>query len=173
MMLPRVALPALLAGLVVAGLLAVPIAGCARTDDEVSIGSKKFTEGIILGEVLTALVVDADIPVRHRRALGGTRIVYNALATGEIDAYVEYSGTLIHEVLADAGLDASADPATVREQLAARLAEDGIRLGGGIGFENNFALGVPKPRADELGLVRISDLRAHPNLRLRFGNEFM
>lgn len=173
MILPRVALPGLLAGLVVAGLLAGPIVGCARTDDEVSIGSKKFTEGIILGEVLTALVADADIPVRHRRALGGTRIVYNALVNGEIDAYVEYSGTLMHEVFADAGLDAAADPATVREQLAARLAKDGIRLGGAIGFENNFALGVPKPRAADLGLARISDLRAHPNLRLRFGNEFM
>jgi osmoprotectant transport system permease protein len=63
--------------------------------------------------------------------------------------------------------------AATRERLAARLAEDGIRLGGAIGFENNYALGIPKPRADELGLTRISDLLAHPGLRLRFGNEFM
>ena len=163
----------LLTAVLMAGLVACLASGCARTDGKVSIGSKKFTEGIILGDVLTALVADSDIPVRHRRALGGTRIVYNALVSGEIDAYVEYSGTLIHEVLADDGLDAAADPATVRERLAARLADDGIRLGGAIGFENNFALGVPKPRATELGLARISDLRAHPNLRLRFGNEFM
>lgn len=160
-------------GLLLVALLACLVAGCERTDGEVSIGSKKFTEGIILGEVLTALVADAGIPVRHRRALGGTRIVYNALVSGEIDAYVEYSGTLIHEVFADADLDAGADPAALRERLAARLAEDGVRLGGAIGFENNYALGMPKPRVAELGLVRISDLRAQPNLRLRFGNEFM
>ena len=166
-------LPArLLVGLA-AGLLTALASGCAQTDGEVSIGSKKFTEGIILGELLTALLADADIPVRHRRALGGTRIVYNALVSGEIDAYVEYSGTLIHEVLADAGLDGAADPTPLRERLAVRLADDGIRLGGALGFENNFALGVPKPRAMELGLARISDLRAHPDLRLRFGNEFM
>jgi osmoprotectant transport system permease protein len=173
----------------IASLLLGLNAGCTRNDGEVAIGSKKFTEGIVLGEVLTGLVADAGIPVQHRRALGGTRIVYNALVSGEIDAYVEYSGTLVHEVLAEADLDTGFEPgsgsgsgsglspaqqaAATRERLAARLAEDGIRLGGAIGFENNYALGMPKPRANELGLTRISDLLAHPGLRLRFGNEFM
>jgi len=181
----RLSSPWLLA--LIASLLMGLNAGCTRNDGAVAIGSKKFTEGIVLGEVLTGLVADAGIPVQHRRALGGTRIVYNALVSGEIDAYVEYSGTLLHEVLAEAELDAGPEPgpgsgsglsparqaAATRERLAARLAEDGIRLGGAIGFENNYALGIPKPRADELGLTRISDLLAHPGLRLRFGNEFM
>ena len=169
----------------IASLLLALASGCARNDGEVAIGSKRFTEGIVLGEVLTGLVADAGVPVQHRRALGGTRIVYNALVSGEIDAYVEYSGTLLHEVLADDQLDADSasglesglsparQAAATRDRLAARLADDGIRLGGAIGFENNFALGMPKPRAAELGLTRISDLRDHPELRLRFGTEFM
>lgn len=144
------------------------LTGSAQAGQPVQIGSKKFTEGIVLGEVLTALVADAGLPVRHRRALGGTRIVYNALANGEIDAYVEYTGTLLKEVLSD--LPPGADPETA---LRARLAQDGIVLGGAIGFENNFALGMPRATAAALGISRISDLVVHPDLRLRFGSEFM
>jgi len=154
-------------------LAALTITGCRGHDAEVRIGSKKFTESVILGEVLTGLVTDAGLPVRHRRALGGTRIVYNALLGGEIDAYVEYSGTLIYELLRDAGLDRIRDPTEQRRQLALRLRQDGIVLGGAIGFQNNYALGMTRPRAAELGIASISDLRRHPGLRLRFANEFM
>lgn len=150
--------------------LAVLAAGCGPSADQVRIGSKRFTEGILLGEVLTGLVADAGLPVRHRRALGGTRIVYNALAAGEIDAYVEYTGTLTHEIFPD--LAAIDDAAERDAALLQRLAADGIHLAGKIGFENNFALGMPVDRAEALGIRRISDLRAHPDLRLRFGNEF-
>ncbi|WP_296900329.1 glycine betaine ABC transporter substrate-binding protein, partial [Thiohalocapsa sp.] len=149
------------------------LAGCSDSEREVVIGSKKFTESVILGEVLAGLVADARLPVRHRQALGGTRIVYNALVSGEIDAYVEYSGTLIHELLRDAGLERLQDPAERRRRLAERLRRDGILLAGAIGFQNNYALGMTKPRAAELGIERISDLRAHPDLRLRFPNESM
>ncbi|MGB5832093.1 MAG: glycine betaine ABC transporter substrate-binding protein [Thiohalocapsa sp.] len=169
----RAALPRLILGLVATWLLFSLASGCARTDAEVAVGSKRFTEGIVLGEVLVGLLADAGVQARHRRALGGTRIVYNALVSGEIDAYVEYSGTLLHETLADADLDSGSDFAGTQAALAARLAEDGIRLGGAIGFENNFALGMPKPRAAELGIERISDLLEQPDLRLRFGSEFM
>ncbi len=154
-------------------LAAMALAACTGADRDVLIGSKKFTESVILGEVLAGLVADAGLPVRHRQALGGTRIVYNALVSGEIDAYVEYSGTLIHELLRDAGLNQIQDPAERRRLLAERLRRDGILLGGAIGFQNNYALGMTKPRAAELGIERISDLRRHPNLRLRFPNESM
>jgi len=154
-------------------LAVLALAGCSSSEREVLIGSKKFTESVILGEVLAGLVADAGLPVRHRQALGGTRIVYNALVSGEIDAYVEYSGTLIHELLRDAGLDRVQDPAERRRRLAERLLRDGILLAGAIGFQNNYALGMTKPRAAELGIERISDLRAHPDLRLRFPNESM
>jgi osmoprotectant transport system permease protein len=154
-------------------LAVLALAGCSDSEREVVIGSKKFTESVILGEVLAGLVADARLPVRHRQALGGTRIVYNALVSGEIDAYVEYSGTLIHELLRDAGLERVQDPAERRRRLTERLRRDGILLAGAIGFQNNYALGMTKPRAAELGIERISDLRAHPDLRLRFPNESM
>ncbi|MBK5965081.1 amino acid ABC transporter permease [Thiocystis minor] len=142
------------------------LAGCGRTGDEVVIGSKKFTESVVLGEVLKDLVADSGTPVRHRRALGGSRILFNALANGEIDAYVEYTGTLTHEILARSEPQDEA-------ALVARLATDGIRMAGSIGFQNNFALGIPESRAAALGVASISDLKAHPDLRLRFGSEFM
>ncbi|EGV30635.1 ABC-type glycine betaine transport, periplasmic subunit [Thiorhodococcus drewsii AZ1] len=155
-------LPWLLLAPLVLGLLT----GCGRSDGEIRIGSKKFTEGIILGEVLRGLVAETGLPVHHRRALGGTRIVFNALESGEIDAYVDYTGTLLHEVLAE-------DKAAQGRTLSERLAERGIRLAGSIGFQNNYALGMPEARAEALGIERISDLRDHPELRFRFGNEFM
>jgi len=147
---------------------ALAAAGCSGHDDEtiVVVGSKSFTESVILGEALRALVADAGITARHQRSLGGTRLVFNALASGEIDAYVEYTGTLTQEIFA------SAPPADEHE-LREALATSGIVLAGSIGFQNNYALGMPTATAGRLGIGRISDLAAHPDLVLRFGNEFM
>ncbi|RMF98611.1 MAG: ABC transporter permease subunit [Gammaproteobacteria bacterium] len=144
-------------------LLALPVGGPAQT---VTIGSKNFTENVILGELLRQLLVDAGMEARHQAALGGTRLVFNALAAGEIDAYVEYSGTLAREIFA---AEAPASDTALSELLAAR----GIVLAGPLGFENNYALGMREPRAAELDIRKISDLRRHPDLVFRFGNEFM
>ncbi|MBK5968624.1 MULTISPECIES: ABC transporter permease/substrate-binding protein [Thiorhodovibrio] len=158
------------------------LTACSRPADEIVIGSKKFTEGIILGEVLRGLVADAGIPVRHRRALGGTRIVFNALVNGEIDAYVDYTGTLLHEILPEQETERksgqmpgqkSAQEPGQDQTLQDRLATLGIRMAGSLGFQNNYALGMPEARAQSLGIARISDLLDHPELKFRFGNEFM
>ncbi len=141
----------------------VPCCGLARP---VTIGSKNFTENVILGELLRQVLVDAGIEARHQAALGGTRLVFNALASGEIDAYVEYSGTLARELFAR---DAPADAASLAALLAARE----IVLAGSLGFENNYALGMRELRAAKLGIRNISDLRRYPDLVFRFGNEFM
>lgn len=152
---------------VVAAVCALLVtAGCASRDPEVVIGSKTFTESVILGEALRLLVEDAGLPVRHRRGLGGTRLVYNALANGELDAYVEYTGTLANEIFAGSGtMD--------RAALEQRLATDGIVLAGPIGFQNNYALGMRSSAVARLGVERISDLASHPELVLRFSSEFM
>jgi osmoprotectant transport system permease protein len=140
--------------------------GCDDDPRTVIIGSKNFTEGVILGELLRELVAEAGVPAKHQRALGGTRLVFNALRSGEIDAYVEYTGTLTHEILA---AKAPGDEASLTEQLRGQ----GIVLAGSIGFENNYALGMPADKARALAIETISDLRGHPQLVLRFGNEFM
>jgi len=142
------------------------IAACGQREAAVEIGSKAFTESVVLGEMLRASTLEAGLPARHHRALGGTRLVFNALASGEIDAYVEYTGTLTREVFA------SEQPRD-RQDLERLLAARGIVLAGSIGFQNNYALGLRADEAERLGISNLSDLAGHPGLRLRFSNEFM
>ena len=68
-----------------------------------AVGSKKFTESVILGELLTLLARDAGANVRHEAQLGGTRILWNALLAGEIDIYPEYTGTIVKEIFSFPG----------------------------------------------------------------------
>ncbi|MCA9753229.1 MAG: ABC transporter permease subunit [Gemmatimonadetes bacterium] len=133
----------------------------------VRVGSKKFTESVILGEVLARTAHDAGAEVEHRRELGGTRVVWNALRRGDLDAYCEYTGTLRQEILAGRAV-APGDSA-----LAAALAEDGVELAAVLGFENTYAIGVLPSLADSLGLRTISDLARHPMLSFAFTNEFL
>jgi len=158
----RRVLPAALA--LACGLL--PAAPAAAEPRPLVIGSKNFTEGVILGELARGVATAAGLAASHRRALGGTRIVYNALLSGEIDAYVEYTGTLTHELLS---ARRPRDEAELREILA----ESGLVMSRSLGFRNNYALGIPEEKARALGIARISDLRRHPGLVLRFGNEFV
>jgi osmoprotectant transport system permease protein len=147
------------------GALTLVVAGAAA-GAPLQVGSKKFTESVVLGEMLRQLVEAADYPVRHRRELGGTRVVWNALLAGDVDAYPDYTGTLTHEVLAGEGITGLAG-------LRRALAERGLAMTAPLGFNNTYAIGVPRALAERLGLARISDLARHPELRLGFGNEFM
>ena len=132
----------------------------------IRIGSKKFTESIILGEAARILVADAGISCEHLRELGGTRVVFDALVAGEIDVYVEYSGTLVEEILANRKISSD-------EALRAELTRLGIGMSKPLGFNNTYAIGMQRGRAAELGVTKISDLAHHPELRFGFGNEFM
>ena len=134
--------------------------------EPVVVGSKSFTEGVIVGELATLVVRAAEVPVEHRRELGGTRILFGALEAGEIDVYGEYTGTLTEEILADEDVDSLAE---IRVALGRR----GIAMTAPLGFNNTYAIGVRADVAEELGLRTISDLRGHPALRLGLTNEFM
>jgi len=133
-----------------------------------SVGSKKFTESVVLGEIVRLLASTApDLDAaRHRRELGGTRVLFGALVAGELDAYVEYTGTIREELLAGAG-DLSL--AGMRRQLASQ----GIVMGDPLGFENTYAIGMQRERARRLGIQSLSDLATHPELPLGFTAEFM
>ncbi len=102
----------------------------------------------------------------HTAQLGGTRVVWNALLSGEIDAYPEYTGTLLQEILASEGLS------TV-DELSVALSSRGIGMTASLGFNNTYAIGMRSEQADRLGVKAISDLRGHPHLVFGFGNEFM
>ena len=128
------------------------------------VASKNFTESYILGEALAQLLTSAGFPVEHKLGLGGTKICYDALVAGEVDAYVEYTGTI-------AGFKAIDDPTLDRLKVA--LAFDGVEMLPTLGFSNTYAVAVATPIAAAKGLVRISDLAAHPGLRLAFSHEFL
>jgi osmoprotectant transport system permease protein len=147
-----------------AAVLCVP--RTAYTDDVVHVGSKTFTESVILGELLKQLGQSSGGLVTHRRELGGTRVLFSALTGGDIDAYVEYTGTITQEIYAGRNLHSDAD---IRRELA----QDGLRMTGPLGFNNTYAIGMTEARAEELGIETISDLREHSGLVFGFGNEFM
>lgn len=132
----------------------------------VRIGSKAFTEGVLLGDVLRLLAESEGVASEHREQMGGTRIVWGALVAGEIDAYVEYTGTLQREILATDGRRSLA-------QIRKQLEDQGIRMGPTLGFNNTYDLGMKKERAEALGIRTVSDLRGHPDLRFVFSHEFM
>jgi len=132
----------------------------------ITIGSKSFTESVILGEMLSHLARQAGVAVNHQKQLGGTRVLWNALVSGEIDAYPEYTGTLMQETLVSENLLTEA-------QLRQALATRGLRMTRPLGFNNTYAIGMQETLADQLKLRKITDLRDHPELVLGFGNEFM
>ena len=152
-----------LIGLFLIVLVALPRGTTLRG---VRVGSKQFTESVILGEMLTQLIRTTGEDSVHVSELGGTRFVYDALKRGEIDLYPEYTGTLVLEVFSN-------HPEASPENLAELLADDGIQISQPLGFNNSYALAVRRETADELSLANIKDLAAHPNLSFGFSNEFM
>lgn len=140
-------------------------ASSVKAQQPVTLGSKTFTESVVLGEIGTQLIQAAGIPAAHRRGLGGTRFLWAALQAGDVDAYPEYTGTLIQEIYA--GRDVHPD------SLPRVLENDGIGMTDPLGFNNTYAIGMRRELADSLGIERISDLREHPGLIFAFSNEFM
>ena len=110
---------------VIAGLLALP--GFAQAEP-VRVGSKKFTESLILGEVVAGALRAGGLESEHVRELGGSRILWNALISGEIDVYPEYTGTLVQELLADVPGDLST-PAGRESALGERGLVELVSLG--------------------------------------------
>ncbi len=153
--------------LVIAALLALP--GCGQRSG-VRLGSKAFTESVILGDILAGLVESAGVPAEHRspggRRLADTGKVWNALLTGDLDAYCEYTGTLTQEVLVREGLRSDDD---LRQALAKR----GVKMSRSLGFSNGYALGMKEEKAQRLGIRTVSDLRKHPELRLGLSTQFI
>ena len=80
-----------------------------KRENSLIIGSKKFTESVILGEIASLLLQSSGIRTHHRDQLGGTRILFNALLNGEIDIYPEYTGTIRQEILAGKNLSEDND----------------------------------------------------------------
>jgi osmoprotectant transport system permease protein len=132
-----------------------------------NIGSKRFTESYILGEIIAKSVRDAGhAGVVHNRGLGNTGLLYAALRSGAIDLYPEYTGTIALELLK---LPASSS----LEDINRALGEHGLAAGVPLGFENSYAFAMLEKRAEALGINAVSQLALHPELKLGLSQEFL
>jgi osmoprotectant transport system permease protein len=139
----------------------------------VVIGSKRFTESYVLGELATQVLQRAGVPAEHRPGLGNTAILAQALAAGAIHAYPEYTGTIVRELLqreANPG-----DPAPTLAQINAWLAPRGLKAAVPLGFNNTYALAMREADAQRLGVDSISALARLQGTPLRLGlsHEFL
>jgi osmoprotectant transport system permease protein len=137
----------------------------------IRVGSKNFTEQIILGELVAQQIERAGLNVERRLNLGGTFICDRALRSGDIDVYVEYTGTADTAVFKN---PVETDPSRVLARVRERYADGGLTLLPPLGFENTFAILVREEDARRLGLRTIEDAAAHSaSWQAGFGYEFL
>jgi osmoprotectant transport system permease protein len=161
---------------IVALVLAIGVARARvapATGNAVTIGAKSFTEQYVLAEILSGWIGrDGGPPATTLPSLGST-VLFDALRNGEIDVYVDYSGTLWASVLQGSGAPGSR--AEVLDEVRTRLAaEYGIEVAAALGFENTYALAMREARAAELGIATLSELApATPTLEIGADYEFL
>lgn len=134
--------------------------------DTLRIGSKRFTESYILAEVL-AQTAAPHTATEVKAGLGNTAIVYAALRAGSIDLYPEYAGTIDQEILKND------TPSPSLAAMRAQLQPLGLGVDIALGFNDGYALAMRADVAKKLGIVKLSDLAKHPDLRLGLSNEFI
>ncbi len=93
-------------------------------------------------------------------------MLFHALEANELDVYPEYTGTILGEILTGKNFQGDAG-------LRAALAERGVGISPSLGFNDTYAIGMSEQLAARLGLVKLSDLQRHPDLKFGFSNEFM
>lgn len=153
------------------GILPGTIAFAAATTviaaQTLHVGSKRFTESYILGEIIKQTAEGAgEASVIHSQGLGNTAIVLNALTAGNIDVYPEYTGTIAKEIL-------KLDAVPPLPELNAKLAALGLAAGVPLGFNNTYAIAMRADDARAEHISKLSDLKSHPRLRLGLSQEFI
>ncbi len=149
-----------------AAALALAAAALAADPGALVVGSKRFTESYILGEIVAQTAAPHATKVEHRQGLGNTAVVFEALKAGAIDVYPEYLGTIDAEILKH---PVPTDLATMRRELAPL----GLGISAPLGFQNGYALAMRTADAKKLGIGKLSDLVAHPELVLGLSHEFI
>jgi osmoprotectant transport system permease protein len=135
------------------------------------VGSKRFTESYVLGEIVRQTLQAQGIHAEHKQGLGNTGILEQALVSGAVDLYPEYTGTIVRELLKRSETQGNPSLAELNEWLAPR----GLKAAVPLGFNNTYALAMLESRAAELGIARISDLLSPQAQALRLGlsHEFL
>jgi len=151
----------------------LPVAGCRRHSDRIVIGSKNFTEQLVLGELFAQIIeARAHLPVERRFYLAGTFICQQAILAGRIDIYPEYTGTALTAVLKrQAGGDKHDVYRRVKEAYEKQF---GLTLSSALGFDDTFAMVIRGDDARRLHLKTLSQAATFtPRWRAGFGYEFM
>ncbi len=143
----------LIMGIFIFGIL---FAGCDDADT-IRIGSKNFTEQVIIGEIMAILIEEnTDVRVDRRFNLAGTMVCFNSLRTGAIDIYAEYTGTALAVILDE---DLRTDPDEVFEFVASEYQKRwNLHWLAPFGFNNAYTITMRESQADELGIKTVSDL---------------
>lgn len=147
-------------------LLSFLLIGFTAATEPLIVGSKRFTESYILGEIIAETARLAGDPVRHRPGLGNTAIVLNALQTGDIDLYPEYTGTIAKEIL-------KLSSVPTLDELNKNLVPLGLAAAVPLGFNNTYALAVRGEIAASRKIKTLSDLALHQDLRFGLSQEFI
>ena len=152
------------------GLLA-SMSGCGSAETIV-IGSKNFTEQVILGELLAQQIENqTELKVVRKLNLGGTFICDQALRAGELDGYVEYTGTAYTAILKN---DPIRDPREVYQRVKESYGKEGMEWLQPLGFNNTFAILIRGEAAKRFGVRTISDIAPYtPDWLAAFGYEFI
>jgi len=144
---------------------------CKRGATPIVVGSKNFTESVLLGEIVAQKLEKSGCTVERKFDLGGTLVCDRAITAGSIDVYPEYSGTALTAIL---HRPASSDRAAVMKSVSDDYARRGLKWSPPLGFENTFAMVVRRTDAQQHGLRRISDLgTVASTFRPGFGYEFV
>jgi len=153
--------------------LILAIAACSSSKPTVVVGSKNFTEQVILGELIAQQIErKTHLEVERKLNLGGTLVCHDALVAGQIDTYVEYTGTALTAILKMPPL---ADSNQVYESVkGAYGTRFGLEWTEPLGFNNTFAIVVRKDEAQRLNLKTISDAAPYTSKWVAgFGYEFL
>ena len=146
-------------------------AAAALAAPALQVGSKRFTESYVLGEIVTQTLARQGLAAEHRQGLGNTAILAAALQQGQIDLYPEYTGTIVRELLKrESPADAQAPLAQINQWLAPL----GLKVAVPLGFNNSYALAMREADAARLGIGTLSELAASPAaLKPGLSHEFL
>ena len=153
--------------------LLLALTGCQARTERIVVGSKNFTEQIILGELVAQHIENrTGLKVERRLNLGGTLLCHQALRAGEIDVYVEYTGTALTAILKQTPSGSADD--VYRRVKEAYARQFDLEVGPPFGFNNTFAIVIRGDDARRLHLTTLSEAAQHtPNWTAGFGYEFM
>jgi osmoprotectant transport system substrate-binding protein len=148
-------------------------AACGRQGSRVSVGTKNFTEQLVLGELLAQMIeARVHLPVERRFYLAGSYICHQAILAGRIDTYIEYTGTALAAILKE---PVRSDPSEVFEIVRREYERRfGLAVLPSLGFNNSFAIVMRGDDARAKGIAKLSQLAAHaPTMRIGVGYEFL